>query len=188
MTRRKFTMMAGATVLAGWQASSSQAKSGEISLVLAPSNLGLRPTESGGQPGTWRAPQVLIDAGLARALGAEEIIPLERPTYQFEAQSGTRIRNGLSIRAFSLQLSEKVHEILQGHRFPVVIGGDCSILVGCLHGMRRAGGRGAHQAAPQRRGHEYRSTAPRQPDSCCRVARLASAAVSPPSFRRSGLP
>jgi arginase len=135
-------MMAGATVLAGWQASSSQAKSGEISLVLAPSNLGLRPTESGGQPGTWRAPQVLIDAGLARALGAEEIIPLERPTYQFEAQSGTRIRNGLSIRAFSLQLSEKVHEILQGHRFPVVIGGDCSILVGCLHGMRRAGGRG----------------------------------------------
>ena len=48
MTRRKFTMMAGATVLAGWQAAPSQAKPGSISLVLAPSNLGLRPTESGG--------------------------------------------------------------------------------------------------------------------------------------------
>jgi arginase len=142
MTRRKFTIMAGATVFAGWQASSAQAKTNKISLVLAPSNLGLRPTESDGQPGTWRAPQVLMDAGLARAMDAEEIVPLERPTYEFEAQSGTRIRNGLAIRAFSLQLSEKVREILIRHRFPVVIGGDCSILLGGLHGMRRAGGRG----------------------------------------------
>src|SRR4030095_15242322 len=112
------------------------------SVVLAPSNLGLRPPESGGQPGTWRAPQVLIDAGLAHALDAEEIVPLERPIYQFEAQAGTRIRNGLSIRAFSLQLSEKVRDILKRHRFPVVVGGDCSILLGSLHGMRRAGGLG----------------------------------------------
>jgi arginase len=142
MTRRKFTIMAGATVLAGWQASSAQAKTKGISLVLAPSNLGLRPTESGGQPGTWRAPQVMMDAGLAHALDAEESVRLERPTYEFEAQAGTRIRNGLSIRAFSLQLSEKVCDILKRRRFPVVVGGDCSILLGSLHGARRAGGRG----------------------------------------------
>jgi len=142
MTRRKFTIMAGTTVLAGWQASSAQAKTNSVSVVLAPSNLGLRPTESGGQPGTWRAPQALMHAGLAHALNAEEIVPLERPIYQFEAQSGTRIRNGLSIRAFSLQLSEKVRDILKRHRFPVVVGGDCSVLLGSLHGMRLAGGRG----------------------------------------------
>src|SRR4029453_15431132 len=109
---------------------------------LAPSNLGLRPTESGGQPGAWRAPQVLMDAGLARALDAEEIVPLERPKYEFDAQAGTRIRNGVSIRAFSLQLSKKVHDILKTGGFPVVIGGDCSILLGSLYGMRLAGGRG----------------------------------------------
>jgi arginase len=142
MTRRKFTMITGATVLAGWQTIPSQAKSSRISLVLAPSNLGLRPTESGGQPGTWRAPQVLMDAGLASALDAEEIVPLERPEYKFDAQVGTRIRNGLSIRAFSLQLSEKVRDILKKDGFPVVIGGDCSILLGSLCGMRLAGGRG----------------------------------------------
>src|SRR5881392_538197 len=140
MTRRKFTMIAGATALAGWQVNPSQARPASISLVLAPSNLGLRPTESGGQPGTWRAPQALLDAGLAHALDAGETVPLERPTYEFEAQAGTRIRNGLSIRAFSLQLSEKVRDILKRNRFPVVIGGDCSILLGSLHGMRRAGG------------------------------------------------
>ena len=142
MTRRKFATMAGATVLAGWQAGRSQAKPSSVSIVIAPSNLGLRPTESGGQPGTWRAPQALLDAGLAHALDAGETVPLERPTYEFEAQAGTRIRNGLSIRAFSLQLSEKVRDILKRNRFPVVIGGDCSVLLGSLHGMRLAGGRG----------------------------------------------
>jgi arginase len=135
-------MIAGATALAGWQVSPSPARPASISLVLAPSNLGLRPTENGGQPGTWRAPQALLDAGLVHALDAGEIVPLERPTYEFEAQAGTRIRNGASIRAFSLQLSEKVRDILKGNRFPVVIGGDCSILLGSLYGMRLAGGRG----------------------------------------------
>jgi arginase len=142
MTRRKFAMMAGATLLADWQATASEATSKSISLVLAPSNLGLRPTEGDGEPGAWRAPQTLLNAGLARALDAEEIVPLERPTYEFGAQAGTRIRNGLSIRAFSLRLSDKVRDILQRRRFPVVIGGDCSILLGSLLGMRRAGGRG----------------------------------------------
>jgi hypothetical protein len=49
--------MAGAALLPGLQASPLQAKPKSISLVLAPSNFGLRPTESGGEPGAWRAPQ-----------------------------------------------------------------------------------------------------------------------------------
>lgn len=142
MTRRELNMMAGAALLGGQQASPLQAKPSSISLVLAPSNLGLRPAGSGDQPGTWRAPQVLMDAGLARALDAGEIVSLKRPIYESVAQAGTRIRNGLSIRAFSLLLSEKVRDILQRDRFPVVVGGDCSILLGCLYGMRLAGGRG----------------------------------------------
>ncbi|MGH8129818.1 MAG: arginase family protein, partial [Steroidobacteraceae bacterium] len=103
--------------------------------MLAPSNLGLRP-EDGKQPGTWRAPQVLMKAGLADAVAAAEIIQLERPAYTFEAQDGTRIRNGKTIRAFSLDLAGKVRDILRAERFPVVVGGDCSILLGCLYGAR----------------------------------------------------
>lgn len=133
-------MMAGAVVLPVSQAL-AQTKPAEISLVLAPSNLGLRQL-SDSQPGTWRAPQVLMDAGLADALHATEVVSLDRPTYQLSAQAGTRIRNGQSIRAFSLLLSEKIRGIVQAQRFPVVIGGDCSVLLGSLHGMRLAGGRG----------------------------------------------
>jgi arginase len=111
------------------------------SLVLAPSNLGLRP-ESGRQPGTWQAPRVLMEAGLREALLAHEVLRLPRPIYEFEAQPRTRIRNGRTIRAFSFALADKVKDILGAGRFPVVIGGDCSVLLGSLYGLRLAGGRG----------------------------------------------
>ena len=141
MTRREFGMVASAVLLAGSPVHAAPAEAKRVSLVLAPSNLGLRP-ENGRQPGTWRAPQVLMSAGLRDALDAYEVLRLERPAYEFDAQHHTRIRNGQTIRAFSLVLSEKVQDILRAERFPVVIGGDCSILLGCLHGSRLVGGRG----------------------------------------------
>lgn len=136
LTRRGFVVAAAASVLAP-----AAAAARAVSIVLAPSNLGLSPVGSS-QQGTWRAPQALMAAGLAKALDADEVIPLERPAYQFNAQPGTRIRNGVTIRAFSLQLAEKVTDIVGRGRFPVVIGGDCSILLGGLYGSRSAGGRG----------------------------------------------
>jgi arginase len=134
--------MATLALLARSQHGETHRKSKIINLILAPTNLGLRPTEDGVQPGAWRAPQALTEAGLAHAMGAAEIVPLDRPTYEFEAQFGTAIRNGASIRAFSLELGEKVRRALQAGQFPAVIGGDCSILLGCLYGLRLAGGCG----------------------------------------------
>lgn len=140
-TRREFTTMLGAAVITGLRSSRRHAAPTRISLLLAPSNLGLRP-EGGRQPGTWRAPEALMDAGLADAVGAAEVVRLERPNYQAGAQAGTRTRNGHAIRAFSLQLSGKVRDVLRADRFPLVVGGDCSVLLGSLHGMRLAGGKG----------------------------------------------
>ena len=136
LTRRDFLVATAATALTPARASDRA-----VSIVLAPSNLGLSPVGSS-QQGTWRAPQTLLQAGLAQALDAEEVISLDRPTYQFEAQPGTRIRNGVSIREFSLELSAKVADILRRGGFPVVIGGDCSVLLGGLYGSRLVGGRG----------------------------------------------
>jgi arginase len=67
---------------------------------------------------------------------------LERPLYDMAAQPGTRMRNGQTLRKFSLELAETVRAALAAHRFPVVIGGDCGVLLGSLYGLRLAGGRG----------------------------------------------
>jgi arginase len=141
MTRRRFVQNAAAlmTLASAWRL---LAASKSVSIILAPSNLGLRPSQPGHQPGTWRAPEILMGAGLASVVNAREVLSLQRPTYAFEAQAGTRIRNGQSIRAFSVQLKDAVDGVLQEGGFPFVIGGDCSVLLGGLYGLRRAGGRG----------------------------------------------
>lgn len=138
MTRRAFTL--GSACLAS--AANAAPSKCEISIISAPISLGLRPGEKGQEPGTWRAPEVLLHAGLAAQLSARTTIALPRPTYDFNERPGTRIRNGDTLRTFLLDLGDKVHGELDAGRFPLVLGGDCSVMLGCLYGARRVGGRG----------------------------------------------
>ena len=113
-----------------------------IELICAPTSLGLRPSETGAEQGTWRAPAALVDAGLGAALNAVKMTELDHPAYHAGEQSGTRIRNGHSIRDFSVLLAHAVKTSIASGAFPLVVGGDCSVLLGALYGARLAGGRG----------------------------------------------
>jgi arginase len=113
-----------------------------IEIIPSRSNLGLKPNPQGRAVGTWRAADVLIGKGLADRLDALAGIGLQAPLYEFEPQPGTRIRNGQSIRRYSLELASQVEASLRAGRFPLVLGGDCSNLLGCLYAVRRLGGRG----------------------------------------------
>ncbi|MER7757150.1 arginase family protein [Kitasatospora sp. NPDC097643] len=110
-----------------------------VELITAPWNLGLRPSTPAHEPGTWRAPQALLSAGLEARLRPALVVELDRPPYDFDAQPATRIRNGVTIREHTLRLGDAVEAALDASRFPVVLGGDCSILLGCLLGARRHG-------------------------------------------------
>lgn len=138
LTRRAFAI--GSACLAG--AARGADASRTVSIVTAPSSLGLRPNEKGKEPGTWRAPEVLLDAGIADAVSARNVVKLPRQRYDFAEQAGTRIRNGNALRAFLLELAGNVQAELDAGRFPLVLGGDCSVMLGCLYALRRAGGSG----------------------------------------------
>jgi arginase len=138
LTRRDFAL--GTACVAGLARAAGSKR--EVSVISAPVSLGLRPGEKGQEPGTWRSPEVLLAAGLAEKVGARRRIALARPTYEFDEQAGTRIRNGNTLRAFLLELAAHVQAELMAGRFPLVLGGDCSVMLGCLYGARRAGGRG----------------------------------------------
>jgi arginase len=47
--------------------------------------------------------------------------------------------NAESIREVSQRLADKVTLVLDNKQFPIILGGDCSILIGVLLGLRRNG-------------------------------------------------
>lgn len=113
-----------------------------LDVIESPSNLGLRPDSTGKLAGTWRAPKALLDAGIAQGFSVRKNISLARPEYHREPEAGTSIRNGQTLRTYSLSLASAVRHSLRSAGFPLVVGGDCSNILGCLYGLRGAGGRG----------------------------------------------
>ncbi len=63
-------------------------------------------------------------------------------SYSSERDKSTLLLNPNSIREFSLQLADAVTLVLHKKRFPLVLGGDCSILIGNLLALRRLGAYG----------------------------------------------
>ena len=105
----------------------------QFTIIDAPSILGLQPT------GVQYLPEALKAAGLMNKLGAEyggQVRPLG---YSPERDKSTLLLNADSIRTFSLQLADAVTLVLRKKQFPLVLGGDCSILLGNLLALRRLG-------------------------------------------------
>jgi arginase len=102
-------------------------------IVDAPSVLGLRPT------GVEELPEALKAAGLQAGLNAEYAGRVEPPPYSAERDPETLVLNPAGLRDYARQLAEKVTEVLRQKKFPVVLGGDCSNVIGCMLALRRRG-------------------------------------------------
>ncbi|MEV5494660.1 arginase family protein [Nonomuraea fuscirosea] len=105
----------------------------------APSNLGLRPPAPDVVPGCYKAPWALRDAGLVRRLGADDAGALVPPRYVATWKPGDGVRNGPAIAAYARALAGRVSGIRRDGGFPVLLGGDCSILLGPALALREAG-------------------------------------------------
>ncbi|HEX2294293.1 MAG TPA: arginase family protein [Actinomycetota bacterium] len=101
-----------------------------IAVVDAPSNLGLRPPEEGSVPGCYKAPGALRDRRIVERLGARDAGVVVPPRYRAEWWPGYGVRNGEAIAHYSGRLAARIGEVLDSGDLPVVLGGDCSILVG----------------------------------------------------------
>jgi arginase len=99
----------------------------------APSNLGLRST------GVENSPTTLLELGLGRRLAARHAGRVEVPTYSTVRDPGTGIVNAESIADYAVALADALEPILKQGEFPIVLGGDCSILLGGMLALRRRG-------------------------------------------------
>lgn len=107
-------------------------------VVDAPSNLGIRPPSPGMIPGCWRLPEALRQQGIVARLGAADGGRVKPPPYTPDRDT-TGTRNGLAIADYSVTLADRVGEALDAGGFPLLLGGDCSILLGAMLALRRRG-------------------------------------------------
>lgn len=110
-----------------------------IALIAAPSNLGLMPQPREREPGARKAPDELQSLGISERLQAESSRTVPAPPYSPEVDAATGVRNAPALRRYSETLADAVGEELIAGRFPLVIGGDCSVLLGSALALRRRG-------------------------------------------------
>ena len=102
-------------------------------IIEAPSVPGLFPR------GIERLPGALLDAGLASALDARRAGRVVPPAYDARRDAGTGLLNPTGLRDYAHQLCDATGDVLDGGEKPVVLGGDCSILLGNLLALNRRG-------------------------------------------------
>jgi arginase len=102
-------------------------------VIEAPSVLGLFPR------GVERLPDALLDAGLADSLDARRAGRVESPPYDPRLDPATGLLNPTGLRDYAHQLCDATGDALDGGEVPIVLGGDCSILLGNLLALNRRG-------------------------------------------------
>jgi arginase len=105
-------------------------------IIEVPSPLGLRPG------GVEAAPGALRTGGLHARLGSPDEVRIDVPPYSDVRDPGTGVLNPQGVKAVARDLAAAVGTALDSERFPVVLGGDCSIVLGPMLALRRRGRHG----------------------------------------------
>jgi len=107
-----------------------------IQILSAPSILGLRPT------GVEKLAESLLSNGLKEKLKSHDsvvVVPTYNDGYNNVRTKDDSILNAEKLEQFSWGLYEELSNVVTLHKFPVVLGGDCSILIGIAAALKSIG-------------------------------------------------
>jgi arginase len=102
-------------------------------VVEAPSTLGLA------GEGVEQLPDRLLELGLEQHIHARRVTRLPVPAKHAERDPRTGVLNAGAIASWSPTLADAVEAVLDAGEFPVVLGGDCTIVLGSMLALRRRG-------------------------------------------------
>ena len=108
-----------------------------IVVIGAASSIGIRPYDTGDARHLDRAPGALRRQRLVDRLAADDLGDITPAPYRDFTRPPGGIRNEREVADYSRLLAETVTAGLAGGRFPVVLGGDCSIVLGSLLALTR---------------------------------------------------
>ncbi len=107
-----------------------------------PSNLGLKKTDAAVEPGVRFLPAWLKKHQLYELIGPKQIFNLEAPAWSMEQDLDSGVRNADKIIYYAKDQAGLLLEHLAGDSFLLLIGGDCSILIGTVLALKQKGNYG----------------------------------------------
>ncbi|WP_082208482.1 arginase family protein [Paenibacillus dauci] len=104
-----------------------------------PTNLGLTQQAENREPGVSRMPEWLHQHGLHERLQAEQVFRLEPPAYTMESDEGTGLLNVEAVGDYAVRQAQLMSRQLEKDSFKLVLGGDCSVLIGSALALKQKG-------------------------------------------------
>jgi arginase len=111
----------------------------DLCILEFPSNLGLREPSPGKEPGVKRLPHWLREHGFYQLLKPSKVDRLAPPPYSMHLDQLSGVRNADAIARYAEEQADLVIKILSTAAFPLVVGGDCSILIGNALALKKTG-------------------------------------------------
>lgn len=111
----------------------------KVSIIEFPSNLGLKEPIEGHEPGVKKLPDWLRKHKFHDFIKAESVYRLNPPACSIYLDKDTGVRNTDKIVQYAKEQTIVLEKVLCEHTFPLIIGGDCSILIGNMLALKKKG-------------------------------------------------
>lgn len=114
----------------------------EVYIIEFPSNLGLKEPQPGKEPGVKKLPDWLWKHNLHKFIPHKDIIRIDPPKYSNNKDNETQILNVNSLVEYAREQAYLINNLLTQNKFPFILGGDCSILLGAAIALKQKGNYG----------------------------------------------
>ena len=108
-------------------------------LIEAPTNLGLKEPSPGAEPGVKLLPAAMDKAGFSVLTGINEKLHVQPPAYSMQLDKASKIRNADAIADYSKKLAAAISGVMDQGKAPLVMGGDCSVMIGACVALKQKG-------------------------------------------------
>ncbi len=110
-----------------------------VSIISFHSNLGLIEPAPGKEPGVKKLAARLSETGFFDLIDPQEVIKLEPPSYSMWLDPVSDMRNADSIAEYAKKQVPILQDVISRKNFALVLGGDCSILIGNAMALKKQG-------------------------------------------------
>lgn len=114
-------------------------KGKKIKILEFPSNLGLKKKLHEIEPGVRHLPEWLNTHGLHSRIKPTAVLRIDSPKYSMDLDVESGVRNADKIVEYAKAQSKIFYDSIGENSFQIILGGDCSILIGSSMALKQKG-------------------------------------------------